>query len=207
MKLIGNNERCLLYLFPLEFEPNLISFSTAPRVVRARLMQQRLRTWIQIQWTGPLKLIVNDVVTDIELPEQVVIPGYRCATVREIVNSTSPQFYLLFHYYNEEQYIQIPDQANDILNPPIHHLLPIKNSPPRYVYYTPHTSPIASVHPYQQVAAQLRATANANSPGDHYSTASEGNFTQPSAPGEFDQRSPPPVQRLLLKPPTITPSK
>ena len=198
LKIVSKDKRCLLYLFSLEYEPNLIAFSIAPRVIRARMMQRRMESWIQMQWGGPLKLMINDNVTDIKLPEHVKLPGYRTGNVREIINSPEARFHLLFHYYNEEQYIQIPERSRDILNPPIHHSLPIKSSPPRCVYYTPNTSPMARPSPYQQALGQLQRSHNDNETTNDSSPDRPSPVAQPSAPDEFAQGSPPRVQRLVL---------
>ena len=131
----------MLYLMSLPYEPNLVSFTVGVDYHNVSIIHTRCFPQLFITWKGYLRLIINDTFKDIALENTIIVPLRLRGTLKQILSHPSHGMAILFHYYDEHNYVQIPDrdQVRDVIQAPVWRLLPIDRTLPKEYFHTPST--------------------------------------------------------------------
>jgi hypothetical protein len=131
LKLMSRTERIVLFLYSLPYEPNVISFTTAPTVRQMRL--NSTASELTLTWNEELMLLINTVPTRITMPRTLKIPLCLRRKIRKMIThdlgGLTTQS-ILFKCYRMDTYIQIPNPNPILTAPPIHDLLPLAHGSP-----------------------------------------------------------------------------
>ena len=145
IKIWSEQDACLLYLTNVNHEPNLIAFTLAPSHDSLSIKYKTALPFLQIPWTRKLPLYINGVLERITLPQKIPIPHSLLKKIKKIIIKEDVHSAVLWHYRDSKNYLEIPQNAVDITNPPIMSLFPITKDNPTDVYITP---PSHIYHPH-----------------------------------------------------------
>lgn len=148
LKMSNKQNRAIIYATSLDYEPNIIAFTTSPSILTARLKGYRCDPHLEVTWSSPLTLLVNSVPTPIDLPENIPIPIFEKATIKTILNNKKLRrinYTICLKFTNQKYHLEIPQVANDFTNPPIHTALPMEHQP-QHPYYYPTSSQISALN-------------------------------------------------------------
>ena len=100
-----------LYLMSLPHEPNVLTFTVAPKVQMVTPRQSLIFSAINIYWDGPLQIQCNGFNTQLHLPTHIPVPLALRRTAYKI--STFPKrdhidFILIVHYHDRPHGFEVP---------------------------------------------------------------------------------------------------